>query len=400
MNLTALRSPSYRRYFIGSAAAVNGLWILRVVITWLAWENSLSATFVGLIAALTMLPTMIIGPFFGAIMDRSNIIKAAYATNFGMILAALIAIILLLLNLMSTFFLIILAIYIGVITAAHHPMRLSIGPRLVQKEQISSVSALAALNFNTARVISPFFGGLLIEYFGTLTALLIAILLYLPNIIIYTTLHPRRLKVSGEHQSISAAIKEGFLFVWASKYLRLIFLISAVYTISIRSVAEILPVIADGTFSNGASGLGHLAATVGAGSLCAAIYKALGTSDRVPAFKVSIIFVTVFGMVSAWILTITQQWSLALISAACMGFAATYLGVSFQAEIQADLHDNIRGRVMSLWGMITLGSMSLGSLLLGLIADKFGLFFAGTSLIICSSICLSYILLKSQSFRE
>jgi len=50
--------------------------------------------------------------------------------------------------------------------------------------------------------------------------------------------------------------------------------------------------------------------------------------------------------------------------------------------------------------MITLGSMSLGSLLLGLIADKFGLFFAGTSLIICSSICLSYILLKSQSFRE
>jgi MFS family permease len=347
-----------------------------------------------------MLPTMIIGPFFGAIMDRSNIIKAAYATNFGMILAALIAIILLLLNLMSTFFLIILAIYIGVITAAHHPMRLSIGPRLVQKEQISSVSALAALNFNTARVISPFIGGLLIEYFGTLTALLIAILLYLPNIIIYTTLHPRRLKVSGEHQSISAAIKEGFLFVWASKYLRLIFLISAVYTISIRSVAEILPVIADGTFSNGASGLGHLAATVGAGSLCAALYKALGTSDRVPAFKVSIIFVTVFGMVSAWILTITQQWSLALISAACMGFAATYLGVSFQAEIQADLHDNIRGRVMSLWGMITLGSMSLGSLLLGLIADKFGLFFAGTSLIICSSICLSYILLKSQSFRE
>ena len=164
--------------------------------------------------------------------------------------------------------------------------------------------------------------------------------------------------------------------------------------------AEILPVIADGTFSNGASGLGHLAATVGAGSLCAALYKALGTSDRVPAFKVSIIFVTVFGMVSAWILTITQQWSLALISAACMGFAATYLGVSFQAEIQADLHDNIRGRVMSLWGMITLGSMSLGSLLLGLIADKFGLFFAGTSLIICSSICLSYILLKSQSFRE
>jgi MFS family permease len=196
MNLTALKSPSYRRYLIGSAAAVNGLWILRVVVTWIAWETSLSATFVGLIAALTMLPTMIIGPLFGAIMDRSNIIRAAYATNIGMIIAALIAIISLLLNIISPFFLILLALYIGVITAAHHPMRLSLGPRLVQKDQISSVSALAALNFNTARVISPFIAGIIIDNFGTLYALLTAIILYLPNIIIYSTLHPRVLKIS------------------------------------------------------------------------------------------------------------------------------------------------------------------------------------------------------------
>ena len=399
MNLTALKSPSYRRYLIGSAAAVNGLWILRVVVTWIAWETSLSATFVGLIAALTMLPTMIIGPLFGAIMDRSNIIRAAYATNIGMIIAALIAIISLLLNIISPFFLILLALYIGVITAAHHPMRLSLGPRLVQKDQISSVSALAALNFNTARVISPFIAGIIIDNFGTLYALLTAIILYLPNIIIYSTLHPRVLKISKEYQSISAAIKEGFRFVWASEYLRLIFAISATYTISIRSVAEILPVIADGTFSNGASGLGHLAATVGAGSLCAALYKALGTSERVPAFSISIIIVTIFGMISAWILTITQLWPLALVSAACMGFAATYLGVSFQAEIQADLHDNIRGRVMSLWGMITLGSMSLGSLLIGWVADTLGMFLAGSSLLLCSLISLLYIYFNSKRFR-
>ena len=384
MNLTALKSPSYRRYLIGSAAAVNGLWILRVVVTWIAWETSLSATFVGLIAALTMLPTMIIGPLFGAIMDRSNIIRAAYATNIGMIIAALIAIISLLLNIISPFFLILLALYIGVIT---------------QKDQISSVSALAALNFNTARVISPFIAGIIIDNFGTLYALLTAIILYLPNIIIYSTLHPRVLKISKEYQSISAAIKEGFRFVWASEYLRLIFAISATYTISIRSVAEILPVIADGTFSNGASGLGHLAATVGAGSLCAALYKALGTSERVPAFSISIIIVTIFGMISAWILTITQLWPLALVSAACMGFAATYLGVSFQAEIQADLHDNIRGRVMSLWGMITLGSMSLGSLLIGWVADTLGMFFAGSSLLLCSLISLLYIYFNSKRFR-
>ncbi len=400
MNLIALKSPSYRRYLIGSAAAVNGLWILRVVVTWLAWEVAQSATFVGLIAALTMLPTMIIGPFFGALMDRSNIIKAAYSTNFGMIIATFVAIIALLFNAVNPIFLIILAIYIGIITSAHHPMRLSLGPRLVHQNQISSVSALAALNYNTARVISPFIAGTIIEYFGAMAALITAIILYLPNLVIYATLEPRKLKASTEYQSIVAAIKEGMSFVWSRKYLRLIFLVSAVYTISIRSIAEILPVIADGTFSKGASGLGHLAAAVGVGSLCAAFFKAMGTSERVPAFNISIMIIAAFGMIAAWILTITQFWPIALISATCVGFSATHLGVSFQAEIQADLYDNIRGRVMSLWGMVTLGSMSIGSLLLGWMADTVGVFIAGSSLVICSLIFLLYIFIKSLSLNK
>ena len=55
-------------------------------------------------------------------MDRSNIIKAAYATNIGMIIAALITVISILIEIISPFSLILLAIYIGIITAAHHPI--------------------------------------------------------------------------------------------------------------------------------------------------------------------------------------------------------------------------------------------------------------------------------------
>lgn len=111
-------------------------------------------------------------------------------------------------------------------------------------------------------------------------------------------------------------------------------------------------------------------------------------------------FIAAFGMIAAWTLTITQLWPIALISATCVGFSATYLGVSFQAEIQADLYDNIRGRVMSLWGMVTLGSMSVGSLLLGWMADTVGVFIAGSSLAICSLICLFYIFIKSLGLNK
>lgn len=396
MNLSALQSQGYRRYLAGSAAAVNGMWILRVVLTWLAWDVSGSATFVGLIAALTMLPTMISGPVFGALMDRYNIIRAAYGTNIGMMTCALAIVFALEFGLISQIFLLVVAICIGIVTSAHHPMRLTMGPRLVERDQIGSVSALAALNFNTARVISPFFAGLIIEYFSVMAALIVTLLLYIPNLIIYATLKPRSLATPKEYQSIRAALIEGLGYIWAHKYLRLILTTSALFSLSIRGILEILPVIADGTFTKGATGLGQLGAAVGAGSMIAALMKAMGTSERVPALSGFNITIGALGTVCAAILAITGIWPIALCSAACIGFCATYLGVSFQSEIQSDLPDIIRGRVMSLWGMVALGSVALGSLFIGWLADSIGLPSTGIWIAVASTIALFFIAVQAR----
>jgi MFS family permease len=395
MNLIALQSPSYRRYFAGSAAAVNGLWILRVVVMWLAWQVSQSATFVGLISALSMIPTVLTGPFFGVLMDRCNIIHAAYASNIAMMSAALIIILAQTMGMVGPVFLVILAIYIGIITSAHHPMRLSLGPRLVQRNQIGSVSALAALNFNTARAISPFIAGMVIANYGITSALILTLILYMPNLYITGTLQPREITRSKEYQSVRAAIKEGLAYIWADKYLRLILIASAVFAFSIRAVFEILPVIADGAFNMGAIGLGQLGTAIGAGSLCAALFKTMGTSDRVSALSYRVLWIGVFGLGAMALITNAPNWPLALIGSACMGFAGTYTGVSFQSEIQSDLPDGIRGRVMSLWGVIALGSVSLGSLIIGWLTDTIGL--GPTGAMICAVSMFAALWIARQS---
>jgi predicted MFS family arabinose efflux permease len=395
MNLIALQSPSYRRYFAGSAAAVNGLWILRVVVMWLAWQVSQSATFVGLISALSMIPTVITGPFFGVLMDRCNIIHAAYGTTIAMMSATLLIILAQYMGVIGPVFLIFLALYIGIITSAHHPMRLSLGPRLVERHQIGSVSALAALNFNMARAISPFIAGVVIANFGITAALILTLCLYLPNLYITGTLQTRDITRSSEHQSIRAAIVEGLAHIWADKYLRLILIASALFAFSIRAVFEILPVIADGAFNMGAIGLGQLGTAIGIGSLCAALFKTMGTSDRVSALSYRVIFIGIFGLCAMAFITTTTYWPLALIAAACMGFSGTFTGVSFQSEIQSDLPDDIRGRVMSLWGVIALGSVSLGSLIIGWLTDTIGL--GQTGVIICAASIIAALWIARQS---
>jgi len=399
MNLAALKSPSYRRYFMGSMAAVNGLWMLRVVVTWLSWDISGSASFVGLIAALTLVPTIFSGPFFGVLMDRTNILRAAYGTTIAMMIAAVAIMIAVYTDNISKPFLIALGTYIGVIVSAHHPMRLSLGPRLVERHQIGSVSALASLNFNLARVISPFIAGIVIETQGVMAALILTLIFYSPNLIILGTLRPRQIAKTGEHKPMFAAMGEGISYIWQHKYLRLILITTALFSFSVRSIFEILPVIADGSFAKGAVGFGQLGAAVGAGSLSAAFIKTMGSSGRIPALSSKNLLLVSVGIVAMVIMSNATLWPAALISAVVMGFANTHIGISFQAEVQTDLPDDIRGRVMSLWGVVSLGAIAVGSFSIGWMADVIGLRETAILLGIASMIAIFSIALRARKLR-
>ena len=68
----------------------------------------------------------------------------------------------------------------------------------------------------------------------------------------------------------------------------------------------------------------------------------------------------------------SNLWELTLISVALLGFVSTYSAVSMQTAIQIDLDDDLRGRVMSLWIMVSIGAAALGALIMGGLADYLG----------------------------
>ena len=70
MNINALNSSSFRLYLFGSFIALNGLWIQRIIIGWLAWEITNSPFYVGIAAFLSLAPTIFSGPVFGVMIDR------------------------------------------------------------------------------------------------------------------------------------------------------------------------------------------------------------------------------------------------------------------------------------------------------------------------------------------
>lgn len=376
MNLIALRSRQFQLYFSGAVCAVNGMWILRIVIGWLSWKITGSAGFVGTIAAVSLIPTVIFGPFFGVLVDRSNVLRAAYVTNIAMTLCVAALLVLEINDLVTPAALLAIAFAMGTITAGHHPVRLSLGPRLVKPEYVGSVVALAALNFNLARLLSPALGGVLIDRLGITATTAIILGAFVPNLLVLSRLTPRKKRLRDVPERFFQAMAGGARYLWQRPELRLVILATAVFSVALRGVLDVLPIFADGVFGLGAIGLGELGSAVGAGALTAALVKAFWmapASESRGALSTSNVTVAFAGIGALAVLGNTGIWALALASVAILGFAGTHLGVGMQAQIQSELPDDMRGRVMSIWIVVGLGGTALGAFCIGLFSDHFGM---------------------------
>ena len=90
MRFPALQSRNFRIYEGGSFFSVNGQWINRVLIGWVGWELTGSATWVGLLSFFLFAPTVISSPLYGVLLDRVRLKPVALMSHVVVTLAALV----------------------------------------------------------------------------------------------------------------------------------------------------------------------------------------------------------------------------------------------------------------------------------------------------------------------
>lgn len=376
----AFRDKQFRLFFVGVFFAVQAIWVQRVTLGWIAWERTESASFVGLVAALSLVPSLITGPLFGVMADRVDIRRAALVTN--TLMAAVLAVLALSLPFVSAPGLALAALAIGLISSAHHPVRMSLGPRLVPADMAQHVVAVTALNFNLARLMAPVLAGWVIASLGADIALWVSVACYIPMLAVLPRLVARDLPPRDRAPFLSDLV-EGMRYAATAPLIRQALLLTTVFAISVRGALEVLPVLADGAFARGAAGLGMLTAAAGGGALISAMLKAAGAGAVGARIPVAVLAVAMAGQGAVMAMGLAPSWPLALMATALAGFCSTYCGVSLQAAIQSDLPDAYRGRVMSLWIVVGFGALALGAFAVGAMADRLGI---GLALIVLGAL--------------
>ena len=175
--------------------------------------------------------------------------------------------------------LMIYAASLGLTIAANSPVRMSLVPRLVDRSRISSVVNIVVINFNLARMTGPAIGGWVIGTYGVETATFITTLLFLPILVSLVLVDVRtRETPTTVPETLSGAFREGMHEIAGNSILREALILTAVVAFFLRGGLEILPVIADGAFGKGATGLGTLTSAAGFGAVVSGVWIAFRPS--------------------------------------------------------------------------------------------------------------------------
>jgi len=369
---SALRVPAFRRFFYAICSATLAVWLVRFLIGWMAWQQTESAFWVGIASAALMLPTLVLSPVFGVISDRINPVNGMMVTALGNFIICMVIALSLWLDQMAMSLLIITAFGFGCVTAAQAPMRLSTVPQLVKREQLPSAIGISAVTFNTARILGPTAGAVMLTLMNTGWIFVIAAALFLVTAVIISTVTIQKRTTSATQKSMYRDLIDGLLVIGQRPEIRLVLLLTVINGLVARTVMELLPAVTGMLADGSANALATLTAAAGVGSIIGGLLV-----SRQSGRDSTLLNLLFAGLIGSELALMTLNWTTGLWALVPIVGTASLLmtvsGTCSQALLQMTVNDEYRGRVMSIWTVVAMGSPALGALLSGALADRMGI---------------------------
>jgi len=404
--------------------SVGGTQLFTLASGKLIYNISGSEFFLGLVAAVFGLGTIVINFLGGVIADRLEKKILMIITSFCSSLILIILAIVDNLNLETVSIVIILSTILGLISGFDWPVRSSIFTQFLDnKDQIVSAVSLNAILWQGVRIIAPGIGGFIIAYYGTQSIFYMSAVGFLIMGIIMIRITPNKSfdkveKKNSVKNSIFQETLEGIKYIYENKIFRIIILATYLTSFFGVSYLQLLPSFADSykLSSRGdvsAQVLGILLSSAGIGAVFGTTITS-NLKNKINIGKlafatnvISVIFLLFFGISNFFINEnniysnpwISYNLLLSLLFTFLTSTFSSIFMVCSMSILQLNVPDKLRGRVMGIH-TITFSLMSVGALILGLLAEFFGSSIAVMSTSTLLIIINLYIFISKKEIRN
>jgi MFS family permease len=367
----ALRHRNFRLFFGGQSISVIGTWMTRVATSWLVYRLTGSALLLGTVSFAGQIPTFLLAPIAGVVVDRIDRRKVLVWTQALAMIQSLVLAALTLTNRITIGEVLALSAFQGLINAFDMPARQSFMVQMVEERaDLSNAIAINSSMVNMARLVGPSLAGLLIAVKSEGWCFLVDGISYIAVIISLLMMQVPRTEEQRARTSTVTQLKEGWAYVAGFVPIRSILLLFALLSLMGWPFMVLMPIFAAKILHGGPHTLGFLMGAVGIGSLASALSLVMRRSVR-GLTRVIPVSAMIFG-VGLIAFGFSQHLWLSMLMVLVTGFGMMQGLTASNTIIQTLVDENMRGRVMSYYTMAFVGMAPFGSLLAGAMADAIG----------------------------
>lgn len=366
----SLKHRNFRLWIWGQTVSLFGTWMQMTAQGFLVFELTRSPAYLGYVGFASGIPSWLFMMYGGVVADRMSRRTLLIITQSAMMVLAFILATFAFTGIVQPWHIIILAFGLGIANAFDAPARLAFISEMVDRNNLTNAVALNAGMFNTASAIGPAVAGITYAAFGPGWCFTINGISFIAVIAALTAMQIQPQTQPSERKSILSALKEGLHYVRHQPIVRTLIGLVAAASLFGMSLGTLLPAWAVKILHGDAATNGLLFSARGVGSLIGALAiasfahlvfrgKIITTGSFLFPLFIGLFALTYWLPLSLLLMAIIGVWTILVVNLA-------------NSTIQSLVPDALRGRVMGVYSTIFMGSMPLGALILGIIAEHAG----------------------------
>lgn len=364
-----LHNSAFSRLFLGEVISYCGDWFLQVALLDLVLQLTHSAALAGVLIVCQTLPTFLLTPWAGPVVDRYDRRKLMVAIAATQALLALVPLAARSAHLLPLAYLGVIGISVG--ATFFSPAIQSAIPNVVDAEDLVAANVLMGSTWGTMLAVGSALGGVVVAAFGFNVACFVdAASFAVPALLLWSIQRPFQQHLSAIPLAFLSSLREAAAY--AREHPRVLALLTCKGGFGIGSGAVVLlSVFGLEVFHAGSLGIGFLYAARGVGALLGPFLITVAARRDEDRYRLIGLCGVVYGLGYA-------TFALSpLLGLAALAVAVAHLGGGGQWMVssyglQREVPDALLGRMFAAdFGLVTL-TTSISTLAAGVLADAIG----------------------------
>jgi len=371
--------PWKRTFFTiwsGQALSILGSQLVQFALIWYLTVQTGSATVLATATLVGMLPSVVLGPFIGTLVDRWNRRRIMLTADSIVALATIVLAVLFALDFVEVWH-IFAVLFIRSLASTFHGNAMSASTSLmVPVEQLTRIQGLNQLLNGGLNIVAAPLGALMLGILpmqGILAIDVITALFAVLPLAFIQVPQPERNAVDTEKATVWTDFKAGLRYMIGWPGLLIVGLMTVGLNFTIIPAFSLLPLMVKDYFGGSAIHLGWVESAMGAGMILGGALLGIwgGFSRKILTSLVGLMGMGAGTLILA--LAPASAISLAVGAALLVGFMTPLTMGPFFAIIQSVVEPDMQARVFSLLSSVGTGIVPLGLMIAGPVADRVGI---------------------------